>query len=197
MLWLLVIPMQIMAKEKVGFEAMIQSVKQDPAEVDYTALRMAWAEYEGYDPLFFASGDYKRSVEAIAEAGKSSSLADVTKLCVDDFDKYFTDIIWNSTCALAYKSLDAKENEDFHAALVLGLADSVLSSGDGRSPETAFVLVSLSEERFVLGVLRVKKLHQALVEHDGRHYDMWSAEGRKTGKKFSIYFDIERPYSVQ
>ena len=196
MFLVLAAPAQVVAEEKVSFEAMIKSVKQDPSSVDYTALRMAWAEYEGYDPLFFVSDEYKQSVDEIYKAEKSGSLVNVRRLCVDHFDKYFVDIAWNATCALAYRSFDSNAEEDFHTAIMRGLGDSVFSSGDGQSPETAFVLVSLSEERFVLHVLGVKKLYQALTEHNGKPYDMWSVEDPKTGNEGSVYFDIERPYSA-
>jgi len=75
--------------------------------------------------------------------------------CPVDIDAHFVK-------AIALKELGrAPESED-HIRWFRGLADSILASGDGRTPQTAFVVISVPEEYSMLRVLRMRLKSQAL-----------------------------------
>src|SRR5262249_47638980 len=65
--------------------------------------------------------------------------------------------------AVALKELKRLPESEHHLNWFRGLVDSVLTSGDGRTPQTAFAVISVAEEYSILRVLRVKpKRHMTL-----------------------------------
>jgi tetratricopeptide (TPR) repeat protein len=71
-----------------------------------------------------------------------------------------------------------------------GFLDAILASGDGKAPETAFLVQSISEEYFVVGsVLRCQRTQQELVfPPSGGVYDKLMVLCEDSIR--SIYFDI-------
>lgn len=65
--------------------------------------------------------------------------------------------------AVALKELKRPTESEHHMNWFRGLVDSVLTSGDGRTPQTAFLVISVAEEYSILRVLRVRpKRHMTL-----------------------------------
>jgi len=65
--------------------------------------------------------------------------------------------------AVALKELKRLPEAEHHLNWFRGLVDSVLTSGDGKTPQTAFVVISVAEEYSILRVLRVRpKRHVTL-----------------------------------
>jgi hypothetical protein len=89
--------------------------------------------------------------------------------------------------AIAQERLD--QDATYDRALGLALAQSILASGDGRSPETAFHVFFVHEEYDVLGVLRLRPGSQSLTQKDGRHLDLLTATD-DAGNPVELYFDI-------
>jgi Domain of unknown function (DUF4919) len=58
--------------------------------------------------------------------------------------------------AVALKELKRLPEAEHHLNWFRGLVDSVLTSGDGKTPQTAFVVISVAEEYSILRVLRVR-----------------------------------------
>ena len=66
-----------------------------------------------------------------------------------------------------------------------GLVESVLTSGDGRSPETAWVVISVPEEYAILRALRARQVSQTLLED--QRVDAVEVETRN-GERVTVYF---------
>jgi hypothetical protein len=66
-----------------------------------------------------------------------------------------------------------------------GLLRSITSSGDGRTPETAFKVIAVPEEYFLIRDLGAKVVQQSLVDHCDK-MDLQTEDGRK----FTLYFDV-------
>ncbi len=56
-------------------------------------------------------------------------------------------------------------------AIYRSLTKSIMAGGDGKSPEAAFVVVLLTEERFVLMALDIDEKMQAMATKAGRNCD--------------------------
>jgi hypothetical protein len=72
------------------------------------------------------------------------------------------DIDAHLVTAIALKELGSPLESQHHVRWFRGLVDSILASGDGRTPQTAFVVISVPEEYSVLRVLRMRPTGQAL-----------------------------------
>jgi uncharacterized protein with GYD domain len=68
-----------------------------------------------------------------------------------------------------------------------GLLSSITSSGDGRSPETAFRVVSVHEEYSLLQEIGAKVEKQSLVRGG---YDRLEISRKNGEKKYTLFFDV-------
>jgi hypothetical protein len=74
---------------------------------------------------------------------------------------------------------------DVHHDWYTGLVESVLASGDGKSAETAYVTISVDEEKAVLAHLQLRQISQTLVRTPLR--DRIEAEDAQ-GRRHTIWF---------
>jgi hypothetical protein len=70
-----------------------------------------------------------------------------------------------------------------------GLVDSVLRTGDGKTPETAWVVISVGEEHSILRALGMQLRSQALTRE---RLDRIEAE--RDGEIHTLYFNPELPF---
>ena len=96
----------------------------------------------------------------------------------------------------AYESLGQSDKALYHRYVLNGLIESMLQSGDGKSPESAFVVVLIDEESVILNVLNVKQGEQASTDIDGHSYDIIDGVNLTTGNSIKVYFNIDIPFGV-
>jgi hypothetical protein len=72
--------------------------------------------------------------------------------------------------------------------------ESVLKSGDGRTPESAYTVISTDEEYAFLGVLGLKMKTQSLIKVKNSSYDLLEVVD-KEGNGMKIYFNIDIPFN--
>jgi len=65
-----------------------------------------------------------------------------------------------------------------------------MNEKDGKSFESAYVVINLLEEYAVLERLRLTVVKQALLLSNGRHYDKFITKD-PNGTKTTLYFDVE------
>lgn len=77
------------------------------------------------------------------------------------------------------------------------LLRTILSSGDGKSKETAFIVTSIKDEYLLmdilLGVKPTEKLE--LTEENGKYYDIMNVVPSDKYDSDKVYFDITLPFS--
>ncbi len=69
------------------------------------------------------------------------------------------------------------------------ILDSILDSGDGTSPETAYVVINIIEEYAVLDHFGLRISNQSLLNKDGKVYDLIVGTD-DDGTERDFYFDI-------
>jgi len=106
-------------------------------------------------------------------------------------DKYNIDLLIAK--AAAYRALGNLEKAGEVRQQWMSLMDSILASGDGRDFATAFRVISVDEEYAVLRIMRIDRLTQSLVEHEGSQFDILSAKDPESGKELQLYFNIDLP----
>lgn len=70
-----------------------------------------------------------------------------------------------------------------------GLLQSILASGDGKSPATAYKVISVKEEYATISHLGHKKISQRLLNQNNKAYDAIEVKD-DSGAELTIYFDV-------
>jgi hypothetical protein len=152
-----------------------------PEPVDVAQLRARYRE----GPELRERCETERPLErgfALLDAGQWSALqalgASWLELCPIDID-------FHRLQARALFVLGRKPESDEHTRWYRELVADVLASGDGASPESAYIVVSRLEEQALMRALDLTPLHQVWVA-DGLHgFEVSNA----TGQVSKIYFN--------
>jgi hypothetical protein len=178
------------AQEKPGqeYEALLARVKKSDPKVDFTRLRLAYTKSPGYDP-YGSDPDLRKGIRT---ALAKKEFAKVVELAGKALRANYLDIETHLAAHRAYKALKDEEKSRNHRYVLDGLIKSILKSGDGKSPKTAFVVISTDEEYVVLGVLGIRRTSQALVGAAGQKYDRLEGVREETNEEVTLYFNVTR-----
>lgn len=172
------------------YAELVEKLKADVTSVDFDELRRVYVRTEYYAP--YATTERKDT----ANMNEGMNEEDWEK-CLE----YATRIL-----SYSYISLDAhygamicsRNNNDtttgnFHESVLDGLIESIWTSGDGKSPETAFFCTSLQERWAFLGMYGLVYNVKELEVHDGLYYDVVHVTNPADSSQFKLYFDVTTP----
>jgi hypothetical protein len=169
------------------YDGMIGRLAKGDWQIDYTELRITYAFTKDYDPYSVAVMD---PLIAAAEAANKNDCKLALKKAAEVLRRQFINIGAHLVRRTCFEKTNDKLLEA-ERAITRGLGESVLESGDGKSPKSAYVVVTLEEQSFVLAQLGLLKGAQALVDDDGHKYDLITGKDEKTGDEQSVYFNID------
>jgi len=91
---------------------------------------------------------------------------------------------------VSLKHLDKQEESAKEKLIVDKILQSILSSGDGRTSDTAYFAVSTSEEYFVVRLLNLKPKSQSPVRNGAHSFDEMTVVD-KDGKETTLWFNTD------
>ena len=173
------------------YAALLEQVKLADPKFDFTALRMSYTETTAYDPYNFGLGETRKAMLAVLndkDYGLTIKLAE--QILKDTYilpDAHLASVY-------AYQGLGQTQESDFHRYVLDGLLHSILSSGDGKSEKSAYIVVLIQEEYAILGTLGIKDYTQSFKEAGGHSYDIFEGVDGKTNAPVTLYFNIDKLY---
>lgn len=177
------------AKRK--YDAMLEAAKGAEGAVDYKALRMAYFETPDYDPLT-GMMNYRALWGLVVQQNWSEAAKQAEAVLA----RNYVDINAHMVAHVAYRQQGNDEKAALHRRWADGLLASVKSGGDGKSPATAWEVISISEEYAVLRSMNLNRLTQAVVHADGHAYDQLKAVDPRTKTEVVLFFNVDKPFSA-
>lgn len=158
---------------------------------DFAKLRKIFAMTELYDPYDSQIADWR---EKARTAWGKSEFAEVVRYGKQILEKNFIDLEAHFLLWQAMKQLGKNEQADYHLQIFSGLCDSIRKSGDGKTPQTAFQLLSADEETIFLRSMNLKFKEAKRMQIDNSRFDVVLAEEQKSQTAQKLYFNIDIPY---
>lgn len=171
------------------YAAMVARVKGGDVAIDYRALRDAFAASPGYAPY---GGDFDAPRDAMRKAFNAKDCAKAAASAEKVLDLLYIDIMAHLLSGRCHELAGDQAKADFHRKVARGLLDSIIASGDGKTPKTAFIVVRIDEEYDVLSALRLKLTTQSLDSADGHAFDRMEVTSA-SGQQSVVFFEIDRP----
>ncbi len=84
-----------------------------------------------------------------------------------------------------------KADEYFHK--YYGFIASILATGDGKRSESAYIVISTSEEYTLMEYLGLRVSQQLLAEQKNQYFDVLTGITR-SGEERQVYFNIDKPF---
>src|SRR2546421_2328651 len=125
-----------------NYESLLARVKQGDHTVDFKELRLAYTETKDYNPY---GGDLETRT-AMATAFKDKQYDKALEQANKVLSKNYVDAVAHLIAFVSHRELQHTEQSAFHKYILDGLLKSISNSGDGKSEETAFVVISTDEE---------------------------------------------------
>ena len=168
------------------YAALITAAKDGDPGTDYTAMRQAYAMIADYDPF----GD---KTNALMRDGQAAYVAKNCKLALEKFKAAIAlNFTLSDAHALSADCLEQagdKAGEAREEAIAQGLFNSLISSGDGNSPATAFRIVTMHEETVILAVAGVNGTKKTVITTDQGPVEKIDITDQQTGKKGAVFFN--------
>jgi hypothetical protein len=184
-------PTPATSEAKKKYEAMLERARKGEGAVDYGALRLAFFETPDYNPL---SGmlDYRSLWGALAQ----SNWPEAARQAEAVLAKNYVDINAHMVAYIAYRQQGDEEKAKLHRRWADGLIDSVKAGADGKTPDTAWQVISTSEEYAVLRSMGLRPVGQALINKNGHAYDEMQTVDPRTNTQAKFYFNVDKPFSA-
>ena len=169
------------------YAALVTAAKEGDPGTDYTAMRQAYAMIPQYDP-------YGEKTNALMQDGQTAYVAKDCKTALEKFSAAIdVSFILSDAHALVADCLEQagdKAGEKREEDIAQGLFDSIITSGDGEKPETAFRIVTVHEEETMMAIAGVNGTGRELLTTDAGPVDKVSITDAKTGDKGAVYFNL-------
>ena len=166
----------------------LTSERQTLAEAA-TKERMAYAHSKNYQPYDMDVRDARKAAWKLIDQHSFHE-------AVTSIDKALATHPVDIELSMA-KAAALNELKDASAAQArarwMSLADSILTSGDGKSFATAFRVISVDEEYVVLRLLGLQNSRQVLQHDHGSMYDVLTVHRKDNDKSIDLYFNVDLP----
>jgi hypothetical protein len=140
------------AAEQASYDALVDQLKAGNTAIDYQALRFARSELPGYNPYDALADPDKGDLVRAMGANDADRVAAIAN---DIIARDYTDIDAHAALSTVLQRRGENEQAAFELAVANGLLQSIEQSGDGMTPETAFVVIGIAEERGPVDALDV------------------------------------------
>jgi hypothetical protein len=178
----------VFAADAPKYEDLVARAEQGDATLDYTALRLSYAASPNYDPYAMQTRPlFSAARQAFTAKDCTTAVAAARAM----FKINFVTIPMHFLVSDCLGQVGDSAGADRENAIARGLAQSLLASGDGKSTATAYTVVTLSEEGFVLSMLGFKEEKQSLLNADGHQYDLLEGKDEKIGLPRATYFNVD------
>jgi Domain of unknown function (DUF4919) len=174
-----------------GYGVLLARLQGGDTNVDYRALRLAYARTPGYAPY---ATDETHRMQRIRSAADGRDF--VTALMIADtmLAVNYTDIDAHVFAMYASSHIGDDPRSRFHRAIVRGLVDSIMNTASGDSPSSPYVVISVDEEYAALRVVGLRVEGQGLADCAGGHQcDQMEVVDADTGARSTLYFDVSIP----
>lgn len=173
--------------DSLNYNTLLERVKASNPDIDFFQLRMVYANTSDYDPYNDELSNYKKSMY---DALNDNNYKEAIEHARGILKRNYVDIDAHLVCEIAYDGLKNAEKRDYHSYIADGLIESILHSGDGKSPETAFIIIDISEEYEVLRSLELRFISQELLGGSKGPCDLLKAYNPESGDTLGIYFNV-------
>lgn len=165
--------------------ALIERLKSGDKQVDFTAARLLWTRTSFYRP-YCCFVLYGAEAKALREGDSAGVIERMTKA----LDEFYLNAMAHVVLDKTYEDLGDPVKQEHHKFMAKGLVRSILQSGDGKTQESAYVVVTLSEEKLVLAVFGLVQTKQALINANEHLFDRLEVTDVQTKKTGTLYFDV-------
>ena len=186
---LLRLPLMLAAEDGSEYGTLLAALKAGKTDIDYAQLRLSYMDSPEYKKATDTSKAEKAMFAALNAKDFPTALKNAEEVLASDYvnmDAHFAAYV-------AGRETGAADKAEFHRTVFRGLIDSIKNSGDGLSPEKAWVVISVHEEYVMLRTQGYLPSSQSLMSKDHHAYDVMKVKKQDDGSEQTFYFNVDIP----
>ena len=176
---------------KRSFAALLERAKKSDATLDFKELRMAYTETADYSPYGGDRETRKKMFAALNAREFDAAVESAEKILA----KNYVEINAHFVAYVVHRESGRAEKATFHKFMFDGLVKSITGSGDGKTAETAYVVITTDEEYTLFNILGLRPAGQSLITQNGHSFDRMTATNPKNNETVVYFFNIDKPFN--
>jgi len=176
---------------KRSFAALLERAKKSDATLDFKELRMAYTETADYSPYGGERETRKKMFASLNAREFDAAVESAEKILA----KNYVEINAHFVAYVAHRESGRAEKATFHKFMFDGLMKSITGSGDGKTAETAYVVITTDEEYTLFNILGLRPAGQSLITQNGHSFDRMTATNPKSNETVVYFFNIDKPFN--
>ena len=177
-------------QDDIVYQKLVQRVEGRDFTVDFRALRLACIRSSQCEPRAT-----KTDLAAMNRAALDADFQKTIEVAERLIRQGFVNAEAHATCAAAYLAIHDPAESKFHMDVATALIRSILASGDGKTKEAAYEVISDREEYFALTALGLPYLSSGdsvrTVEGSGHSCDRWEIKDPRTEQSVVLFFNVD------
>jgi len=170
-----------------NYDELLAKLAAGETKIDYKQLRVAYSGSKDAGP-YGSSHEARRAMNA---AVLEKRYADAIRMADDILKTTYLSPDAHVAKSICYAAQGDVQKAEFHKAVYLGLINSILASGDGTKPETAYIVITVEEEYSVMKALGFTVWAEAIARQGEHTFDLLSATNEKTKQTGKFYFNLD------
>jgi hypothetical protein len=169
------------------YSALVERVRTGDLSVDLGDLRQAYTETPEYRAMMM--GVYQQLWRPLSAGDFRTALQTAETV----LQRNYVEINAHMVASIANEQLGNVPRAQFHKSVADGLLRVVMSKGDGKTPETAYEVIDISEEYAVMRALNLTMKGQGLsMPPNGPKVDSLTVVDNRTKEERVLYFNVDR-----
>ena len=170
----------------------VKQLESGKTDIDYRAFRESFIESEQFKIASTKSKEFDSlKNEMYSEMGKKNH-QEIIKLTKKMLSIDYTSMIAHKILRQTYNIIGDTLNAAKYKTIQFGLLNSIVKNGDGRTCATAWPVIQIEEEYFILQMVGAKLLKQS-TDYTGGVCDKMEVKTEEGDNK-TYYFDISKVF---
>ena len=173
------------------YSKLVKQLEAGQTNINYREFRESFLESEQFRTANNQQPDLSRLRQTMHELMKKSKYAEVIDVAKKMLSIDYTDMEAHKILQQTYKILGDTANRNKYHDIEFGLLNSIVKRGDGKTCQTAWPVIQVTEEYFILNMIGAKVLKQS-VDNTGGLCDKMEVQTDRG--KAVYYFDVSKVF---
>lgn len=169
----------------------VKSLESGNTDIDYKDFRFSFIKSEQFSLASQKSKEITQLISRMEEQMKQLNYEEIISLAKQILSIDYTNMMAHKILSQTYDMIDDAQNAQKYETIQMGLLKSIIQNGDGKSCATAWAVIQVSEEYFILEMLGVELKRQSIVSTSGLCDKM---EVIDEGVPAIYYFDVSKVF---
>lgn len=169
----------------------VKKLEAGETDINYKDFRYSFLESKQFKEAGKKSKELMKLKEDMYKEMRNKHYDEIIRITQQMLSIDYTDMMAHKILRQTYKITGDSVNAAKYKTIQFGLLNSIVKNGDGKSCETAWPVIQISEEYFILEMIDAR-LEEQSVDNTGGLCD--KMEVIKDGEKRTYYFEVSKVF---